>query len=479
MKLLSIAALAIAANFYDFGGEAKAGGFYIADIGARALGRGGAFVAAPDDVLAVHYNPAGLSFLRGMHVSADVSVVAMDLSYERRCPCVTDPSRAQLDSGLSGSFTPVRAETGLVIPFVGVAYGIPELSSTVALAAGAPNSGRHRWGELSSPETPGFIERTRSAPQRYSVLSAQNLELNYALAFAFSPLRGLRFGAALIGYTAGADQTLHLWANSATFTSEPEDPRFDVPLRVKFQQDFALNWALGASWEPIENLAIGASFRAKRKVNASGTIDVHLPMLLLESGARVEGNEIDVELQTAAIGRAGVQYTIPEILVAEAAVVVEWWSVHQEIVVTPKNIRFSLGSSSQDLSPIVLRREWRDTYSLRFGTELKALEPWVAIRAGYFFEPSAISPERVDASRVDLDKHGFSLGFGTELFAGTRLEASGMFIHFVEADVTASGMQIKAPLVPPLGSTDLMTSVANGRYGGHYLIGTMSLSVAL
>ena len=42
------------------------GGYYQGALGARAAGRGGAFVARADDVTAVSTNPAGLADLDGM-----------------------------------------------------------------------------------------------------------------------------------------------------------------------------------------------------------------------------------------------------------------------------------------------------------------------------------------------------------------------------------------------------------------------------
>src|SRR5881398_2848540 len=44
------------------------GGYYTGALGARAAGRGGAFVARADDVTAISVNPAGLANLRGTRI---------------------------------------------------------------------------------------------------------------------------------------------------------------------------------------------------------------------------------------------------------------------------------------------------------------------------------------------------------------------------------------------------------------------------
>ena len=55
---------------------ARAGGFNIYEMGARATARGGAFTATADDGSAIFYNPAGLAWLdQGWHVSANLSLI--------------------------------------------------------------------------------------------------------------------------------------------------------------------------------------------------------------------------------------------------------------------------------------------------------------------------------------------------------------------------------------------------------------------
>lgn len=459
---------------------ARGGGFYVGDIGARGMGRGGAFVASPDSLLAIHYNPAGLSLLRGLHVEASLALVDMDLTFSRTCPCV-DPMRtdaAQLDTALTAKFDPVDSHTPLAIPFLGIGYGFPIFDLTVAAAVWGPNSGRHDWGELPGTESPAFIAAAENAPQRYNALVVRNIEINYALAAAMSPLEGLRLGAAVMLYQTGTEQPVHLWINSASLASTPEDPRFDLPLDFKYRQAPTLGWSVGASYDVLPGLTIGSSFRGKRYVDSEGTIGVHLPKLLTDAGASITGDQIRVELETAPILRVGAQFQLPKVFRAEAAVVAEFWSAHKQIVVTPQNVEFALGEQRQVLGPIIQDRNWDDTFSLRIGGEIDLFKPLLGITAGYFFEPSAIAPQVLDPSRVDLDKHGISLGLSTQMF-GATLEVSAAYVALTGVTITDTAVLIKAPLTPPLGSPDLITRTGNGSYTGSYLIGAASLSFAL
>ena len=462
---------------------ARAGGFYLTDIGTRGMARAGAFVAAPDSLLAIHYNPAALSYLKGMQTETSLTLVSMDVGFQRSCPCV-DPSvenAAALDQQLEATFQgrESRSSTVLEIPFLAVGYGFDFMDLTVALAAWGPNSGRHNYGALPSTRSSRFTTEALDQPGRYSGLHMKTIEANFALGMGFRPLAellpGLRLGAVVMGFQTSNAQTLHLWTNSGTLGAEgPEDPGLDAPIFFNFKEAFALNWGLGVTYEFAPWLQIGSSFRAQRNINTTGTIDVDLPQAV-QGVVTVQGNEVEVSLATAPIWRTGVQVGLPGVFRTEAAFVYEGWSVHDRVVIRPRNIAFDILGNRSPLGEIVADRQWRDTWSLRLGGELNLFDPLFGVQAGYFFEPSAIAPERLDPSRIDLDKHGFALGLRTQ-FAGITLAVSGMYVTLASRTVTNNQMRMTAPLD---GHQDFITTVGNGTYGGSYFIGSASLAIAL
>ena len=463
-------------------GSVEGAGFYLTDIGTRGMGRAGAFVAAPDNVLAIHYNPAGLALLRGLHTETSLTFVFTDVRFDRRCPCVdpTDPDAAALDTTLERQFldNPAEANTTLLIPFIGAAYGFDFWDFTVALAAWGPNSGRFEYGTLPDPSRPRFERDAPFFPGRYSGLQVQTIEANFALGFALSPVEGLRVGASAMVFQSGNDQTLHLWANSNLLGAEgPEDVNLDVPVRLDFRENFGLNWSIGVSYDLVPGLSIGSSFRGKRSIRTDGTITVGLPPAIGGGDpplVTVSGRNVEVEVNTAPLWRAGVQFRHPGWLTAEAAFVWEHWSVHERVVVRGQDVRFSILGDAMELAPIVADRRWEDTWSLRLGGEVHVFEPWLSGRFGYFYEPSAIPPDRVDASRVDLDKHGVSLGLATEMY-GAKLEVSGMYVGLKGEDVRDSQQR----QLGPLPARELLTTVGNGRYGGEYFLLSVALSFSL
>lgn len=464
--------------------SATAAGFYLTDIGTRGMARAGAFVAAPDSLLAIHYNPAGLALLHGPLAEASLTLVNMDVTFERSCPC-TAPSNANaatFDELLESEFKPTVTNSVLAIPFLGVGYGFPFLDLTIAAALWGPNSGRHNFGALPRADSPRFEEASLGQAGRYSGLHMKNVEANFGVGAAFAPIEGLRLGATVMGFRVSNDQTVNLWVNhELLFDSQnprPEDPALDAPVIFRFTEPLLLNWQVGASYEVLPGLSIGSSFRGKRSVRADGTIDIQLPRKVSEGDTplvTVEGNEVEAELNTAPLWRTGVEYAVPGVFRTEAAVVFEGWSTHSHVVLRPKDIVFRILGNAQPLPRIAVPREWRDTWSLRLGGELSTLEPLLGVIGGYFYEPSAIPPDRLDAARIDLDKHGVSLGVRTT-FYGFTLEVSGMFIALRSIEVTDSKQQITAPLE---GTDDFRTAVGNGRYGGHYFIGSASLSFEL
>ena len=493
-------ALALTLPLSLLASTAYAGGFYVSDIGTRGLARGGAFVASPDSVLAIHYNPAGLSLLRGLHTELAVQIVAMNAKFERSCPCLDAglPGAAEGDATLQGIYdaNPVVSNTPIAIPFLGVAYGLPWLDLTIGAAAWGPTSGRFDWGTPPDPSRPSFADNATAQPQRYSGIQMRNIEINFALAVALRPLPsllpGLRIGAAAMGYQSGNNQSLHLFVNSPTLANGPEDPELDVPVLLEFRENFKLNWAVGATYEIIEGLSIGSSFRGKRSIRAPGTLTIGLPERL-QGVVEINGRDgtdgrplvgdIEAELNTAPIWRTGVQFKIDRLFAVEAAFVYEGWSTHDRVLIRPQNFQLSALGMDSELGTIVSNRQWKDTYSIRVGGEIDLFKPLLGIQAGYFYEPSALrdgtdgEPARIDASRIDLDKHGVSLGFSIS-FYGFRLDLSGQYIQMITTTVENSAVRLVAPLELP-GGEQLLTTITNGTYSGRFFIGSAKLSFAL
>ena len=463
-------------------------GFYIADVGARGMGRGGAFVAAPDSLLAANYNPAGLSLLRGLHVEASLAYVELNGEIQRSCPCLDAETDATLSAQFAGN--PSTTSTPLAIPFFGIGYGFDWMNAHIALAGWGPNSGRHSFGEIPQTDSPFFRTRSLAQPQRYAAFEVANFEANFTLNAAMELLPGLRIGVGGYLSLAGSDQSLAVWANSATFADEAEDTRFDVPIEVQLDPVPGFRWGVGVSYEILPGLSIGGSYLAKRTVKGNGKLNAQLPVFFLESfdDARIEGDEVEIELDIAPIARMGLEYKWPEVLTVEAAVVWEGWSSHDRIDVRPQNVRVTVPLSPDPIviPDIELPRAWSDTWSFRLGGEVHLLQPYVDFRWGYFYETSAVPADTVSAARIDRPKHGGSLGAAVT-WQGVTLEVSATYVHLVPLTITDSDIRVVGVFPtepdemgnPPVGSADSLSVVGNGDISAHYLIGAVSLGFSL
>lgn len=472
---------------------AQAAGFYITDLGARGMAVGGAFVAAPDGLTALHYNPAGLAGQSGFRAELDVSLFGSNFQLQRRCPCVfpdriTDQDPAALDRALEAGFGEARSSGLQPIPFLAASYGFSWLDLTVAVGAYGPHGAGYDWGDRS-------YEAALGQAQRYSLISSESLEANYQLGAAFQPLPGLRIGASFLLYQVKSEQFLHIYANTVltpfaenvSTLIELEGQAFDIPVALSFDT-WAPNWSVGASYELPLGFIVGASFRGPRSVDTVGQLSAEVPTILSEAGIGVAngGGPVRVRFALPAIARVGLQYNLPEVVTVEAAVVWEGWSAHQKVELYADDVRLTVGNEPpSSLGLLELDRSWRNTASLRLGARTPWLAPWLSLAAGYFYEPSAVPSQRLSGSAIDLDKHGLSLGLGTTL-SGFTVELS--LAHVIYAPATVSDSQVVLPNAlsnrddanPEAFGTDrYQTRIGNGDYRASATVVSVGVSFAL
>ena len=442
--------------------SALAGGLNIADIGARGMARGGAFIANPDSLLAIHYNPAALSRLRGAHAEGALALVDFDYSFQRKCPCV-DPAiagvarAAELDAELESRFARRSASSNQLgpqsVPFAGIAYGFEPLDLTIAFAAYGPMSPAHwKFGELTLPS---------SQPQRFSAVEVELFEARYALAVALSPIEGLRIGGSAILYSFRSKTTAHLWTNSDLLTPQgPEDPDQDVTLDLEFSRAAAANWSLGISYDIFDWLVVGASVLGKRSIRADGTADLGLPEKL-DGFLEIKGNAVQAEANIGPIWRAGVEARRDGIGAIELAAVYERWSSYEGLRVRAEN---SAGEkitiNDAPLATIDIPFGLDDTFSVRLGGELYLFEPYLGLRAGAFFEPSAVPVQKKDVATPDLDKFAFTLGLATTWY-GVTVELAGAYVALQTLDVTNSERRLFGAQGTTSRSDELLTIIGN------------------
>jgi long-chain fatty acid transport protein len=437
-------------------GPSWGAGYYSTDVGVRAgLGRAGAFVARADDQTAAWYNPAGFADQKGTHFQLDDSFIKQSIFFQR-----TDASGQNMGFPVGNTATPRW------VPFLGVSSDFGLRDWTFALSAFGPHGRAMRYPELGT--------------QRYTLISTNVTEAFVQLSAAWRPLPKLRIGFAFRYEYLKATQDRKL---SISGTPGNEDLN-DVGLFYTVTDSFSPNFQLGALWTPHPFLTLGVGWRPYLPVDASGDLGVNaadverLRQTMFRNlgicgskdanpcDPRAPGNAaqlIDVTFAMPNILRAGVRVHEPDPRArqwdVELDFVWERWTGFGQLTTVPRNIYYTLASTTPTrLTKIVEDKNYGDAFSLRLGGEVEIIPGRLVLRAGAFYETSAVPARSLSVALVDSDKIGVSFGLSLKT---SWLEMSLGYTHIqlfersvrdsvvrqINLTYLAIGVQDQAPVV--------------------------------
>lgn len=454
-------ASALALAMLTAAGDAAAAGLYFSDRGVRPLGRGGAFVAGADDLGAIWYNPAGVvdapsSFLFDagwLHYTSDFTRQALTTSS-------TGTTFVQTFPQVHGS-TPV-----LPIPTIAgsLRFG-KEKQFAVAIGMYAPYT-----PVTSYPETVGPPGAQVPAPQRYSLISLNGSALVVVGAwFAYRPVHELRVGLGLQMLTGFFKTTVDFTACPPdNLVCAAEDPNYDAYSQLTVGPIFAPSANAGVTWVPADAVRFGLSGQAPFLVSGPATVDVRLPTAPEFDSATQHGNQAHVGFELPPVVRVGVELRPLDAehdLRIELAYVREFWSVHQSIDITPKNILLygiTGFPSPFGVAGISVPRGGQDSNSVRLGGEYAfgLGHDRLQVRAGVAYETSGIQQAYVSPLTIDSSK--VSASFGGGLYIGKHWRFDGVLSHVFASDVTVTPQEAAVPRVNPVKGNPTQTQSVNG-----------------
>jgi long-subunit fatty acid transport protein len=435
--------------------SAFAAGIEHPDIGTIAIGRGGAYAAAPTDGLAMQYNPAGFASQHGWRLTLDANMSFQQLSF----------------APATGGATVSNSAGGFLVgaPIVSYGFGhVGRLSSlTLALGFTTPSA----IGKENYPGPPA----TPDAAQRYALIASDYFIIYYSAAIA----------ASYKWFSAGV--TLQLVHGSAQFSqaawSGPymgTDTFYDAIAHVDVSNTVVPTAVFGVTARPIPKLALGLSYRPRFDFIAHGTLKNDLPPVATALGVTVVGNSTDFFLRFPDVIRFGAQYVFLSRLLVEADVVAELWSEFHTIEIRPKNIHVTTPGTDRTLANIIFQKDFQDAISVRVGADYELLPSRLTVRAGYLHETSAIPLKSVNVDFGNWQRDAVSVGGTVKIWRG--LNASVAYAHHFIADqnVTDSQVvQIVTPCSTP-GCTDpAPTVVGKGVYKASLDVVSLSLGVIL
>jgi long-chain fatty acid transport protein len=417
--------------------------FYVPDLGVRALGRGGAFVARADDLTAAWYNPAGLADQGGTRFIADMGFIKQSVNYQR-----TDETGTPIGPPIGNTAFP------FTIPFLGISSDFGLKNLTFSLSAYGPYSSKYSYPENGS--------------QRYTLIESGVLEALYQVSVGWRITPWLKVGASIQNVDVGARQKLALAVLPTTPATEGQS---DVRVNFDVNDHLTPNAHFGLLVSPASFLEFGASVKPPMPVNAEGTLDINqddIARLRAKGGLlanlAVQGNQVGLKFDLPLVVRSGLRFKHPRFDI-ETDFVVERWGGFSRLEVVPKDITYNLTGTPQKLTPIVQDRGYGDAYSIRVGSDIEIIPGKLTARVGYYYETSAVPDQSLNVSSVDTEKHGFTVGVSAK-FGWFGISAAYAYVTLAEKYLLKStSTQIN---LADIAFGAQAPVVANGRYRSGY-----------
>ena len=485
-------------------------GISVGEVGTAALSRGGAMIVNPRAPSAAFLNPAALAFLKGTQLQLNMNYASLQTNYARNCGngangCGpkdvnrdygnhtytqdgngrsavdenSDPPSYPAQEGYIGQLntgsdfsdghsasnrTPGKAIPALFASFSGAYFNVPNLAFAISFAA--PNASGADYGA---------DEFTR-----YSLVKKDLIGGYYGISAAYRIAPWLALGGSLQGQTMGANQTV-------TISADPlgiENPDYDVSVNVDVIKHGIPKGNLGLWLTPYKGIELGFSYQHGATAELSGPVDVTLGrelQNLSDTLSLVEdegGGTAYATMSQPGIARGGLLlntaklFDMPLDVDIELDGVYEMWQVVSHVPMRIEGLAMQVGGGEPTpFDPIVIPKDWQNAYSVRLGTEWRLLQKTLALRAGGYYESSAIPSETLTVENIDADKYGVGVGLAYQL-GNVNLEVGYQGIRFFERTVDDESIVHNTNvMVEPLAVHDNgATRVAMGTYNAQYHI---------
>jgi long-chain fatty acid transport protein len=367
---------------------AFASGYQIGEHGARAMGMGGAYVAQASDGSAIFFNPAGLSFQKGLKVLLGATLITPATTFTG-----PTPSTAKTDM-VSQTFNPINA------------YITYSMDNGLSFGLGVYNP----YG-LGTEWPATWVGRY------YAVKSdIQSFYINPSVSYRFSDKLAVGVGVSYV---------------TATVTLERKLPLTPMPDGgFKLDGDgTGINFDAGLLWKPTPALSVGASYRSETKIDFEGDATFsNIPgvapfTLLFPSGVTGKAT-----LPMPSSLMAGVAYDITKDLTVEADFQYMGWSSYDELKVT-----FNKAVAGSTTSSDVV--DWSNSILIRLGGEYRMNK--LSLRAGFIYDQTPQPDKAVDATLPDADRVEFTVGVGYQITNMINADLGYQYVKASDRTVTA------------------------------------------
>ncbi|HEX8793266.1 MAG TPA: outer membrane protein transport protein [Polyangiaceae bacterium] len=416
--------------------SARAGGFYVPEQGARAVGMGGAVVAAPGEVTGIFHNPASIA-TSGL-LGAEVGGLLVLPSFTFFRAPANDPFAPPAQSTVT--FPASKNTNGLgAVPFVGVTSNLGVENLGVGIAMYVPFG-----AQLSFPDDGSQRDVVTS-------IALQAIHVTPTVAYRFFDRLSLGAGLSYVNSSFTLDQrnaTPFVLGNPNDFPNPPASS--EGPTHIQATDTLKFGASFGALYsDPGDRFYVGASVMTPTTLNLRGTVNVQNPNITamndaqgnpLPAGQRTDNAAINIPLP--AIGRFGVMVKPLRQVALEADFNYQAWSSTQTETIYFQHHYPLFPQPGAQMNDVVLQRDYHDSVSVRLGAEVTPLASPATplkLRVGGLYDQSPIDDRHFDLTTPDSDKWGISGGAGYAIRIGEKtwigLDASYLHLFYAERDI--------------------------------------------
>jgi long-chain fatty acid transport protein len=399
---------------------------------------------ATDNPSAIYYNPAGLALGHGTRVLLEGLFAWRVSSYDRPVGAIDHP----LAQGEEATGTPADAIDGnsgeatlsdlLVSPFLGVVSDLGVEHLGLGLAVFAPFGGQASWDKTSRFESnltyPGLVD----GPQRWSTIEGELREIYFAAGGAYTLPGDVSIGLAANLIRQNVET---LRARTATGTDDIAGPDGNV-IEGRSLIDvsgWTFSLALGAVWQPVAALRIGASYQSQPgfgETSQSGELENKF------GSSAPDVTQIDFLQSLPDVYRLGASFQATPDLELRLSGDYQRWSVFDKQCLVDSeaaDANCSLnpdGSTTADARGVIVSipRDWHDTFGVHGGASYWVL-PELELDGGLAFDSSAVPDKTMDVSLPDMNKVTATAGVGYVVSPSLLLSATLNNVYYFRREV--------------------------------------------
>lgn len=483
----------------------------VPDNGSEPMARGGAWIARASDPLATAFNPAGLAG-QPSRMTLQVNLISHRTCFQR-IMAASDTSRDPLADAM-GRFPRVCSEIEPSYnPQIGATLRVNDRLGVGLLVIGPATAGAKNW--------PEFVEdgagQRRAAPQRYLLTRQAGIILFPSVGVGYEIVSNLRLGASFgWGFARLKNSTATVALNSGGQT-----PDNDVRANLQVRDHFVPRVGVGALWSVTPDIDVAAFYQWTDTIRAVGDVGTATSYFTAanargdesrvgyadtifsdcgtgraqDEGKCGRGDNASLKLAVPMEAKLGIRYHWPRVLSEESPnrarsdpatfqrdpLSNDLFDVELDLTwannsaIDALEIRFpgdSTGAGRLPVSGINSEippnadqpRHYRDVFGVRLGGDVNVIPDTLALRAGAFFETSALRAQFQHLDFAASQRIGLALGatyrirLGRGLGRTNALEIMVGYGHTFFADQTrtdpnASGIHALAGSPCPDGAT--------------------------